>query len=208
MNIPPQPSILEYARFHGIANDHRALKLEEVLPQQHEDTEGLRLEVEEAHLTVSNWLEERPLASTAGANFLLPVIKPASSPRNAAAWEDILPDIPRETELKLIVPRLAIDNEVDLLSIRDEASLNNLPLNLPLEGVIDDNDEGVRFPRYIQNLSTEILEMITQEKIYCKAGAAETVRDMSRTGDMLEYVSIPLKVCQYFNYLTVRVYLE
>lgn len=190
MTDSTQPSNLDYARFHGIANDYQA----ERLPKQHDDIIEPPFDFGKAHLTISKRLEEKLSISKAGTDLLSSVIKTAPLLDNAAVWEEIRPGIPEESQLKIIVHRLAIDNEEELLAIRREASLDKLVIDLPLEIVVEDNDESVRFPCYIKELPIELLEMATQEKIYCTAGAAgflETVTDTSRPRKILEYVPMP-----------------
>ena len=115
------PSVLEYARSHGLATDHTAQDLLEQLSQL-----PLILSQDEPQLPnlnfslFTNALIEPKLQLSREAGALL--AKSFRRPQHAIDWNEFLPERRRAWKLKIEEPLLAGDHETDARRFRRDAS--------------------------------------------------------------------------------------
>ncbi|KAK2746993.1 hypothetical protein FQN57_002565 [Myotisia sp. PD_48] len=167
-----EPSLLEYARFHGVAQDHLAPDLRELISSLVEEPcdeldEDIFQEAKSGALNVLKEIQTEKLSiSKASAAFLSSITNPRFAVRDSLDTK-YTPKRQQKPQLKLDLPLLRSDNELDLISWRNQASLDKLELDLPLEVVDEENDEGIGFPTYFADLATDIKSQVAQEKLSC-----------------------------------------
>ncbi|EFW21080.1 hypothetical protein D8B26_002661 [Coccidioides posadasii str. Silveira] len=175
MTEAQMPSMLDYARFHGIARNHRAIDplafisppLPSGLSGSLKDTKGCPvLSLDQLREPGYQKQKEKLNISKAGALFLKSAIRPSSSDfRRSLDWDNLLPD-PRQIEnIKQNPPLLRTDHENDMHLFRDMLSLDRMEVDLPLEKIDDEHDEGLRFPSYVRELPNQIHDYIANEKL-------------------------------------------
>lgn len=118
-------SVLEYARYHGLASDHRPESLihnllRDCIHNHHFDFES----ADEAILPplypdfsslAPSLAEPKPQLSRAGGAFLAASVRP---PKFSPQWEKYLPDPHRKRKLKLEIPLLATDHDEDVAAVK------------------------------------------------------------------------------------------
>lgn len=164
MSQDSEPSILDYARFHGLAIDHLATDPRHQLPPCSENLSSSLEDPQdaprlEAYANVPT--DEKPQLSKEAAIFLASSIKPTECPD----WGDLLPDLDRIRNTKLDLPLLKTDNELDMLEFgkRIEPDLANI--NLPVENIDEENDEGFTWPARYQDLPALCDAQVKAEKM-------------------------------------------
>ena len=189
-----EPPILKYARFHGVASDHFAADPNSYLQfpsagdmstqfddpnetTQVEDTRSLLAEKINEKLDIGK-CEALLLSSVISARFL------PESTDSEHGWDSVLPDYLSGRRMKAELPILRTDHELNMLSFRAQISLDHIDLDLPLEFIDDEQDEGLEFPSYCQGLPGQMQERTANEKLDC---TRETLR-------FLEGVRVPLAV--------------
>lgn len=145
MDMNSKSSILEYARCHGLAIDHRASELLgraccDLDPALSNDTPAL-FEIEDHAFDP---LRERLLVSKRIAQILAATPKAPPVPREID--ETYRPRTNRRPQLRQELPLLQTDHDEDLrhFKLRIDPSLHLE--NLPLEEVDDELDEGLEWP--------------------------------------------------------------
>ena len=117
-------SVLEYARFHGIAIDHRS---EDVLKLLHQHTflrsgSPADADVEVPELDFSQFApppeEPKLQLSRGGTEILAQSIRP---PEYRLRWDDFLPDPHWKKKLKIEAPLLLTDHEADVADFKRDA---------------------------------------------------------------------------------------
>ena len=182
------PSLLEYARFHGVASDHLAsysidhsslraealdIALQDPIGATHLNFEGLdhaRLQVEKLDIPRT------------GALSLSSVIQAASlrGSEREPCYQEILPDRHYVRDLKVEPPVLATDHELDMRMVRERICLDRMDLDLPLDIIDDYNDEGLRFPNYFGARRTQLLETLNSEKFNCTREVLLFIQEIRR----------------------------
>ncbi|PGH17074.1 hypothetical protein AJ80_04947 [Polytolypa hystricis UAMH7299] len=203
MSGPGLLALLEYARFHGVACDHLASRsmdhgyhlachsinhddlLDKALDIYLQDPAGeTRLSFEDA-LGRTRLQHEKLDIPGAGALFLGSVIQEASSRVSGStpSFNEALPDIHRVRNLKIERPILATDHDLDMSKLRERTCLDNMDVDLPLEIVDENNDEGFQFPSYFRARPAQVIESLNSEKLDCTREVLlfiQEIRQMSR----------------------------
>ncbi|KAI9930537.1 hypothetical protein MW887_011291 [Aspergillus wentii] len=138
------PSLLEYARFHGIAADFTsANNALEYVNQIHEiASEDLTSHEEnvatfESHLsTVQSRIEqdlrkEKLDLRKEDARFLSMIIRDVKAEQIDIDWDSLLPSFNRIRRLKVETPILHIDSDTDILSLKKPVSYDHDDIELP-----------------------------------------------------------------------------
>src|SRR5436190_9455489 len=172
-----QPSILEYARFYGIAIDHEACNPVDCIPVG--DVEDIDVSlgdpIDGPHLDLPSassltQLEKEKLSiSRNGGIFLFSASKPPAilHDESEKSWDECLPDRHRIKNMMQDVPIVKSDHELDMRLFQSRISLESLELDLPLEIIEDENDEGLGFPSNFWEIPRQVQERVKREKLDC-----------------------------------------
>ena len=144
------PSLSEYARFHGLAIDHRTNGfLGDLTTILHPETLQHDLTDLPSFLPppIKDVLTEPRFQLNSRERTLL--ISSITAPV-VPSWEDVLPRSHRVASLKLEIPLLTSDHAAELRNFTERPSLDLNDLNVLLEPVDHDNNEDVSWPsKYI-----------------------------------------------------------
>ena len=223
-----EPSILEYARFHGIATSALASSelRDYVSSDSLEDLEaGLRdpesrlgnfeATISDVHTQVKSRQNERLEIGRDAAIFLSSIIKPVAAPPSLDTSSEFNQNRHRVKSLKMEPPILKTDHELDLRAFSGGIiSLDPTKLNLPLEKLQEENDEGMSWPKYYLDLPMQMWERVKAEKLDCTREVLlfiQGVRSVEKVcterfyGDMLSEGRNRVKVMYMPCYVPVRV---
>ncbi len=152
MSKDNEPSVLDYARYYGISKNH--LEVDPVqqglLPPADEPQSPLQLDTE------SPWLQLRPkittppperLTAVKEASTLLAATDPKQYDSLVLDGVDHFP-IQRIRHLKVELPLLCSDHEMDMLHFVQRIEPNLGEEYIPFEKVDDEQDEGLEWPSY------------------------------------------------------------
>ena len=162
-----EPTIIEYARFHGLVRDHRAspplerLALSEDLGSSLDDPPELfHIDLAKAQLPQERWVVD------AGAASLLSsiVVESAQDPP-LYSDEELGIDRHRVRRMKKELPLLRSDHELDVLRFRSPIVPDLEKEFLPLETVDVEEDEGLEWPSSYYALPDEFTKKFSSEKI-------------------------------------------
>ena len=154
MSQTAEPSLLEYARFYGLATDHRAIDplkdliATEPLLRYDEPSELFQIDA----ISCSP-MPERLTVGKEAANLLSSI---RSFQGDLPQFdEELLPDVHRLRNLKLEEPLLRTDHEFDMHNLFTQIvpDLENEVAHLPLERIDDELDEGLEWPKSCYELS-------------------------------------------------------
>ncbi|WEW56849.1 hypothetical protein PRK78_002304 [Emydomyces testavorans] len=172
-----EPSMLEYARFHGIAYDHLAIDPVSSVPPYasirpekpfQESKECFPLDLDGLRELIHKKHKEKLSISKAGAAFLTSVIRPHSSHVEwGSKLDEMISNYRRIMDIRQELPILRTDHEHDMHVFRGMLSLDKMEVDLPLEQINDENDEGFVFPSYVRDLPIQIHDQISKEKLDC-----------------------------------------
>ena len=161
-HVDVEPPIIDYARFYGLVQNHleppplQGLTLPENLGSFLEDPPEL------FHIDLSNVkVPEERLAIDAGAASLLSFIPE----RTKHEIEDVGIDRHRLRRLKIELPLLRSDHEIDLLRFVSPIAPDLENEFLPLETLDVEEDEGVELPSYCYALPDQFAKKSRSEKI-------------------------------------------
>ena len=161
-----EPSVLEYARFYGLATDHRATpsilqQLADAAATPHfDDYPGL------FHIDETNGTPRRERFSIDdGAAVLLSSIKDVEYNRAGSSYDDFLPDVHRVRNMKMELPLLHTDPELDLQQFRCKVWPNFAKEYLPLEKVNEEQGEGLEWPSSYEKLPHQATVRSESEKL-------------------------------------------
>ena len=166
MSQDNEPSILEYARFYGLTRDH----LEDDPLQQLADFHADPLDLEDNPDLFSIREDtvkvpaERLTFDEGAATFLSSVLALAHQPPPQSDVDDEI-DIHRFQRMKLEVPLLRSDPEVDLMRFKAPIIPDLEHEFLPLETVDEEADEGLTWPTWYDDLAREFERKIETEKL-------------------------------------------
>ncbi|KAI9723955.1 MAG: hypothetical protein M1812_000673 [Candelaria pacifica] len=154
-----EPSILEYARFHRLARDHRALH---PLSSSGMPTSSQNLMIDlgdpddapDVFLNPTSFENERLSFGKDEAMFLRSLM---AEPDKPALFESSPLDHKRYQRRKLELPILKTDHELDVRNFGRRITPDFGSLNLPFEKVVEENDEGLTWPKSTYRLPKELL---------------------------------------------------
>lgn len=163
---PSEPSVQEYARFHGLTRDHleynplQGLCASENYLQQLEDPPEL-FQIDATNATVP---AERMLFD-AGTASLLASIAPSSDELKPRFDEVADFETHRFRNLKQELPLLRTDHEWDMQHFVRRIQPNLENEFLPLESVDEEADEGLVWPTVCHRLPDELWQKLRSEKL-------------------------------------------
>ena len=158
-----EPSILEYARFHGLSIDHRATHpLQYIidipsLPNVQDPPELFEIDA-----SCGSLAPERLSVSKEAAALLSSIRKTLSE--GYEFDESILPDTHRVRNLKIEIPLLRTDPELDLRDFRAQVIPDLAAEHLPFEKVDEELDEGFTWPLSYEDLYQQVKDQSEAEK--------------------------------------------
>ncbi len=146
MSEDVEPSILEYARFYGIALDHlKRNLLHESFPP---DTISAQLEDPPGLFRIDNSSDSLPLerlsVGTEAAALLASIRELGQTSRRFD--EDVHLDVHRFQKIKQELPILLTDHELDLQSFASQIVPDLENEHLPFEKLDEEADEGLKWP--------------------------------------------------------------
>lgn len=162
---PPDttPTVLEYARFHGVAVNH--------LEFDHSD--DLTLECRRALVD----LEDPPGASVMTfapapsgdtiqctrevALFLAEAMRRPKTP----PWEELVPKYRKPFEPKLELPLLMTDHDEDMRNFGVKEDPDDTICNLLFADIDERRDEGLTWPSWYEEYPRKCMDIIRQEKL-------------------------------------------
>ena len=162
-----EPTVLEYARFHGLSTDYALdrpqLRINETLSDE-AFIEDMIEPPDALHVTSSAYeLTREPLGVSKEAVLLLKAVYQLLDPTNESR---LLPD--RRLHIlgsKQEVPLLRSDNELDMLQFGSAATPRFDEMRIPLEPVDDDNDEGLEWPSSYSAYPAQCCARANSEKL-------------------------------------------
>jgi len=161
-----EPSLLEYARFHGLARDHleshplHNIRLPDDYLQQLEDQPDL------FHIDASNaTVPVERLSIDTDAASMLASIAPSSTAAFSRFDEDIDNDTHRIRNLKEESPLLRTNHEWDLQHFARQVVPDLETEFLPLESINEEADEGFTWPTKYYEFVDEVWKGACSEKL-------------------------------------------
>lgn len=201
MSQPQGPSLLEYARFHGIATNQTTINPLEYIDQiletsNHEDTftSGNHLSTTQAAIE-QDLRGEKLNVNKNDARFLSTVVRSARAEHVDVNWDEYLPSMRRMEGLKAELPALTTHHETDMASLRKHtvfgrggaaSSLLKGCSPYPMEDCSGD----------IVKMGEEVVKRIRMERLNCTKGSLIMIQNARRCGDGLS-----LNMESYFDTL-------
>ncbi|KAL1960415.1 hypothetical protein VTO42DRAFT_7714 [Malbranchea cinnamomea] len=139
------------------------------------------LSVEGTQNTLSDSQREKLNISKSAMIFLSSVLNVPTFVNGRGSeirWDELLPDYLRFRKMKMEEPMLRSDHELDMRSFRELTSLDQMELDLPLEQLDNENDEGLVFPAYYRNLPEQMQSRTKKEKLDCPRNVLHFLRDI------------------------------
>ncbi|KAJ9322331.1 hypothetical protein DTO027B5_4884 [Paecilomyces variotii] len=184
------PSLLDYARFHGIAIDHQSINPLDQVPQPHESINDTLadppdvpiIDSSKFHSTLEQELRSEKLEIPKDAARLLSSVVQAASRKSIDIdWNSFLPDRHRIRKLKLDLPLVKRNLDLSTSPVRAERiALDPVQLQLPREDVEDEHDEGLGFPKQYIDLSDRIWKEVSTERLDCSREDLELLQKATR----------------------------
>ena len=164
MSHVQEPWVLDYARFHGLAIDHRLEDPLKGLKSSHCDLDfsgdaGL-LQLESFNATPPR---ERLSISKDAAKFLTSIRN--DNIKDVNLDDSFLPNPHRFRNLKVDTPLLRTDHEQDFRQFRRQIDPDLKNEHFPLEKVDDEQDEGLKWPSSYGRVPEDTFTKISTEKI-------------------------------------------
>jgi len=169
--IEDEISPLEYARLNGLARDYLAdqLVFSELAKLQTAVQRDLTDDSDLQQLDFGNELkvEERITISKEGARLLSSIAQVETCEEIDALTLPLLKTRSILKRAKLELPLLKTDHETDCKNFarREDFEIQLCDIKLPLEMVIEENNEGLVWPSKFSCLGAKVLEKLKQEKI-------------------------------------------
>ena len=160
------PPIIEYARFYGLACDHRQVDpLQGLIPPENLES-SLQDPPELYHIDpTSVKVPDERLTLDAGAASLLSSIAESAKPLPSLSDEDLGIDRHRVRRMKHELPLLRSYHELDVLRFKAPIVPNLENEFLPFESVDIEGDEGFEWPSICHALPDEAAKKSRSEKI-------------------------------------------
>ncbi len=175
-----EPSILEYARFYGIALDH--LKQNPLHECSAPDNISVQLEDPPDVFRIndsSGGLPLERLSVGTEAAILLSSLQDLGQQRRFD--EDIELDVHRFQEIKQESPILRTDHELDLQSFAPRVVPDLENEHLPLEQLDEEADEGLEWPSRYYELPDKLFSEAEAEKPYISREGLVYLQDVLRS---------------------------
>ncbi|KAL2373530.1 hypothetical protein RJ035_000451 [Blastomyces gilchristii] len=179
MSSSPEPSILEYARFHDVAINSIPNPLL-LAPPEIEDIDlslcdisnHPSIDLEDIHREIQTKTREKLDANWASAPLLSSIIKLSIDERptgNHYHYEEIdcSTDSRRIRDMKLEAPVLQTDHERDMRAFRRGISLDYVQIDVALEYLDDENDESLKFPSSFWSQGKRLWRTAQGERLSC-----------------------------------------
>jgi hypothetical protein len=202
MERQAEPSILDYARFHGIASNYLASDPLDNIHSISRDlaTATLADPIGAAGLdfvAIANQareqVKEKLEVGRDGAIFLSSILKPSRLGEEAQTklsdWDAVcFPDLNhhhRIRDMKQEPPMLMTDHEVDMRLFAEDRRLEPVDLSkldLLREDLNEENDEGLEWPGYFWDLPGQLWDRVRAEKIDCTREVLLFIQEV-RNGD-------------------------
>ncbi|KAK4948195.1 hypothetical protein LTR28_007501, partial [Elasticomyces elasticus] len=166
-NSENQPSVLEYARFHKISHDYASQPIwsAATLPAWAMDIHANTTDLEESSdlQALARIREEERLELTREEALLL---KDAMVlPQLADPMERILAQRQRRQEIRIELPLLRSDHDLDMIRFAKRRPIDLSNVNFPFEHVDEEKDEGIGWPSKFLTLPAEKQLEIDTEKL-------------------------------------------
>lgn len=158
-----EPSILEYARYHGLTIDHCAIHpLQSIadtrsLPDTQDSPKLFEIDA-----SCGSLAPERLSVSKEAAALLSSIRE--TPPGDCEFDVSLLTNPRRVRNLKMEIPLLLTDPALDLRDFREQAIPDLAAEHLPLEKVDEELDEGLTWPLRYENLYRQAIEKSESEK--------------------------------------------
>ena len=170
MSQEEEPSIIDYARFYGLISDH--LEPHPLQGTAARDTfQSLELDDDDglspSNLPVYGLPQERLTVDAGAAAVLSSIVALAEVP---PARDDVI-DTHRIRNLKLELPLLRSDHEVDMFNFGPQIVPDLEHEFLPLETVNEEADEGLTWPPTCYQFPEEFANKSTSEKLHVSSNA-------------------------------------
>lgn len=167
-----EPSIIEYARFHGLIRHHLDPHPLQGLTTPKDFASQLDDPPELFHISLENAkVPEEKLSVDANALSLLSTITESSKPLPSLDDEDVGLHPHRRRRMKHELPLLRSDHELDMLSFASPIVPDLEHELLPLETVDDEEDEGFAWPTRCYDLPDEWTKTARSEKLQISSDA-------------------------------------
>ncbi|KAL8853265.1 MAG: hypothetical protein Q9221_001876 [Calogaya cf. arnoldii] len=181
MSTETEPSVLDYARYYGLSQNHLEVDplQQALLPPPAEHQPPLQPDTETPWLQLSPSITTPPperLTAVKAASALLAVTDPKQYDDPGFDPVDLLP-IHRIRHHKVELPLLRSDHEMDMLGFLHPIEPNLAEEFIPLEKVDNEQDEGLGWPSYcyawpgvyFRKAQNEKLELTRDVFAYMKA---------------------------------------
>ena len=165
MSAEVEPTLLEYARYYGIALDHRKKNPlhdpstpDNISAQLEDPPDVPRIDQSSGRLPLER------LSVTAEAAVLLSSIKESEQGRSRFD-EDIEIEVHRFQRIKQELPILQTDHDLDLQSFAPQIVPDLENEHLPLEEFDDEADEGLEWPSSYYGLPDRFFNAAKRERL-------------------------------------------
>ena len=171
MSQEEDPSILDYARFYGLISDHlEPHPLRRIAAR--DTSHSLELDDDDGLLPLNFpacGLSQERLTVDAGAAVMLSSI--AALAKVPPGRDNEVINTHRIKDLKLELPLLRSDHEVDMLNFGHQVLPDLEHEFLPLEAVNEEADEGLTWPSTCYQLPEKFANKSTSEKLCVSSNA-------------------------------------
>lgn len=186
-----EPSLLDYARFHGVASPTLPSSdlTEYISPDtleslesslQHPDASDLQTEISTAAAQITSKQKERLQIERDGAIFLSSIVKP---PAQQPPLYPPSTNRHRVRNMKIDPPLLQSDHELDLLAFSSgKISIDPSELDLPFEKLEVENDEALEWPLYYMDFPAQVWERVRTEKLDCAKEVLLYIQEIRNVG--------------------------
>ena len=183
MEESQEPSILEYARFYGLVRDHlmvHPLQSSCLLDSSVDPSAALKDPEGPVHLAaLPPYIVHEKLSASKDAAVFLSYIRQSSLEEEGEKAAPL--DYNRVKNMKMELPVLRTDNELDIREFAPRAIPHLARLNIPLEKVDVEKDEGLAWPSSVYSLPEEFNSMSIKEKLDAPKDALVYLQAVLRT---------------------------